>query len=60
MRIADLDKETRAVVCVAHIVSEYPTKANLKRLGKVLRAFDEKHEVERTKNLLAAIFGDGK
>jgi hypothetical protein len=55
MKLADLDRETRAVIFVAHIVAIRPTIENLLRLEQKLKAFDEKHKEEREQNLLRAL-----
>ncbi len=66
MQIADLDKETRLVVYLAHLVVEEMARGGFvwgkKALGRKLTTavadFDSKHEAERTRNLLKVIFDD--
>jgi hypothetical protein len=57
MKIADLDLETRAVLCCAHIAVDRPTRENLERLRSKLQMFHAKHEGERTRNLLNTLVG---
>lgn len=55
MKISDLDLEIKNVVACAHIVGDYPTDANLARLKKVVKVFDDKHAEERAQNLIRAL-----
>lgn len=57
MKLADLDLETKAVITLAHIVAKRPTTENLARLREKLKAFDDKHEAERSANLINALWG---
>lgn len=57
MTIAEMDLETRRVVYLAHIVAmDKPPAESMKKLRVALKHWDKKHEKERTRNLIRAIF----
>lgn len=56
MRLADLDVETRRIVFLAHVMTRSPSNKVLRKLRSAVQDFDIKHEAERAKNLLHALF----
>jgi hypothetical protein len=58
VKISDLDAETRKIVFLAHILTAHPSNQLLRRLRLAVEAFDRKHEAERKRNLIRALFDE--
>lgn len=57
MTIKEMDDSTRKVVAIAHMVALEPTEDRMTRLRAAIKEFDKAHEVERSNNLITALFG---
>ena len=57
MKISDMDIETKKLMLSARMVARFPTTDNMERLIRHVADWDEKHQDERARNLINALWG---